>query len=158
MAHMARAAGTDYAVAGGKTLIDGTAYSVVATREVEKTIVISRVLTSLVGNSYTIEDDRLDYDKYKVVLAQYTGAPYGGGATGTTSGMCFFLSYTESKKIASGYRGSYPYAWATPDVPSVADIFNFSTNGKATFAIPSSWNVGQFVPNGIFTIVLEAKT
>lgn len=27
MAHMARAAGTDYAVAGGKTLIDGTAYS-----------------------------------------------------------------------------------------------------------------------------------
>lgn len=157
MAHMARAAGTDYAVAGGKTLIDGTAYSVVATREVEKTIVISRVLTSLVNNSYTIEDDRLDYDKYKVVLAQYTGAPYGG-STGTTPGMCFFLSYTENKKTASGYQGSHSYVWATPDVPSVADIFNFSTNGKATFAIPSSWNVGQFVPNGIFTIVLEAKT
>lgn len=158
MAHMARAAGTDYAVAGGKTLIDGTAYSVVATREVEKTVVISRVLTSLVQNSYTIEDDRLDYDKYKVVLAQYTGAPYFNGSTGTTSGMCFFLSYTESKKIASGYQGSHPYAWATPDVPSIAGIFNFSTNGKATFAIPSSLNVGQFVPNGIFTIVLEAKS
>lgn len=158
MAHKARAAGTDYAVAGGKTLIDGTAYSVVATREVEKTIVISRVLTSPVNNSYTIEDDRLDYDKYKVVLAQYTGAPYGSGATGAMSGTCFFLSYTENKKIASGYQGQYPYVWATPDVPSVANIFDFSTNGKATFAIPSTWSVGTFVPNGIFTIILEAKT
>lgn len=41
MAHMARVAGTDYAVAGGKTLIDGTAYSVVATREVENSKLIS---------------------------------------------------------------------------------------------------------------------
>ena len=76
MAHMAQAAGTDYAVAGGKTLIDGTAYSVVATREVEKTIVVTGKLPSTVSGSFTVNDARLDYDKYEVVQALYATAGY----------------------------------------------------------------------------------
>ena len=71
MAHMARVAGTDYAVAGGKTLIDGTAYSVVATREVENSKLISgRVASRTVGDyskvTVTISNSSFDWSKFRV--------------------------------------------------------------------------------------------
>ena len=69
MAHMARAAGTDYAVAGGKTLIDGTAYSIMATREVNDTVVVEMNPTSISGQVMTLENAALDWTKYD--LAEY---------------------------------------------------------------------------------------
>ena len=79
MAHMARAVGTDYVVAGGKTLIDGTAYSVVATREVNSTVVVTMQPTSISGNVMTLDNAAFDWTKYK--LAGYfiaTGYVDGG--------------------------------------------------------------------------------
>ena len=79
MAHMARVAGTDYTVAGGKTLIDGTAYSVVTTREVNSTVVVTMQPTSISGHVMTLDNAAFDWTKYK--LAGYfitTGTVNGG--------------------------------------------------------------------------------
>lgn len=84
MAHMARAAGTDYAVAGGKTLIDGTAYSVVATREVENTQFISGSFSSNGAASVTLENSLFDWNKYKVaafaIMYDKTKGVFTGGS------------------------------------------------------------------------------
>lgn len=152
MAHMARAAGTDYAVAGGKTLIDGTAYSVVATREVEKTIVVTGKLPSTVSGSFTVNDARLDYDKYEVVQALYATAGYYN-MTGVTVLIVYGKDYQKMNGIVSG--GHYSGV-SSVDSPSVTSMFNFSQNGKAVLpALPSA---NLLVEGSIYTIVLEAKT
>lgn len=69
MAHMARAAGTDYAVAGGKTLIDGTVYNIMATREVNDTVIVEMNPTSISGQVMTLENAAFDWTKYD--LAEY---------------------------------------------------------------------------------------
>lgn len=152
MAHMAQAAGTDYAVAGGKTLIDGTAYSVVATREVEKTIVVTGKLPSTVSGSFTVNDARLDYDKYEVVQALYATAGYYN-MTGVTVLIVYEKDYQKMNGIIPG--GNYSGA-SSKDSPSVTSMFNFSQNGKAVLpALPSA---NLLVEGSIYTIVLEAKT
>ena len=152
MAHMARAAGTDYAVAGGKTLIDGTAYSVVATREVEKTIVVTGKLPSTVSGSFTVNDARLDYDKYEVVQALYATAGYYN-MFGVTVLIVYEKDYQKMNGIVSG--GQYS-GISSKDSPSVTSMFNFSQNGKAV--LPAFPSAKLLVEGSIYTIVLEAKT
>lgn len=152
MAHMARVAGTDYAVAGGNTLIDGTAYSVVATREVEKTIVVTGKLPSTVNNRFTVNDARLDYDKYEVVQALYATAGYYN-MTGVTVLIEYEKDYQKMNGIISG--GHYSGV-SSKDSPSVTSMFDFSQNGKAVLpALPSA---NLLVEGSRYTIVLEAKT
>ena len=158
MAHMARVAGTNYAVAGGKTLIDGTAYSVVATREVEKTVVVSgEIAKGAFSTELIITDERLDYSKYKVKQFQFTS---GYGSSGVSTGMVLFMSYIETLQIVLGYAtGGECNMYTSKNYSEVKGCFDFSTNGKAKFKItPSYWGFNSFYAGGMYAIVLEAKT
>lgn len=131
MAHMARAAGTDYAVAGGKTLIDGTAYSVVTTREVNSTVVVTMQPTSISGQVMTLDNAAFDWTKYK--LAGYFIA------TGDASG---------------GYH-AYVYATETKKANNIAYKSPFDTQYSkyATFTITENTTVsGRLTINAVYTL------
>ena len=129
MAHMARAAGTDYAVAGGKTLIDGTAYSVVTTREVNSTVVVTMQPTSISGHDMTLDNAAFDWTKYK--LAGYFIT------TGTVNG---------------GYR-AYVYATETKKANEIAYKGPFDTQYKyVEFTITENTTVsGRLTINAVYT-------
>lgn len=153
MAHMARAAGTDYAVAGGKTLIDGTAYSVVATREVEKTVVVSGIASSSAGYSpLTLNDARFDWDKYKlkkVVLACKKNATYN-----EDDRRVLYAVYEDDGAVS--YTGSYD-SGVQDGVISVTA----TTNGKLEIkSVRNSFHqtIALNFNSVNYTIVLEAKT
>lgn len=79
MAHTALINGTNYQVGGGKTLIDGTVYNIMATREVNSTVVVTMQPTSISGQVMTLDNAAFDWTKYK--LAGYfitTGTVNGG--------------------------------------------------------------------------------
>lgn len=137
---------------GGKALIDGTAYSIMTTKEVEKTIVVTGKLPSTVNGSFTVNDARLDYDKYEVVQALYATAGYYN-MTGVTVLIVYEKNYQKMNGIVSDghYRGV-----SSKDSPSVTSMFDFSQNGKAVLpALPAA---NLLVEGSIYTIVLEAKT
>ena len=150
MAHMARVAGTDYAVAGGKTLIDGTAYSVVATREVEKTVVVRGVASDNAAWKLELSDAQFDWDKYKVSEISICGRQ--------------LVEYDYPQKDAYWMLGA-----AYRDDASVNIVYylygsvrqgrltvDAATNGKLTLGTTSG-SSGTF--NKVnYTIVLEAKT
>ena len=150
MAHMARVAGTDYAVAGGKTLIDGTAYSVVATREVEKTVVVSGVASDNAGWKLGLSDARFDWDKYKVSEISICGKQLGEYDTPSTQNYWMLgAAYRDDASVNMVYYlyGSVRQGRLTVDA---------ATNGKLTLGTKSG-NSGIF--NKVnYTIVLEAKT
>ena len=129
MAHMARAAGTDYAVAGGKTLIDGTAYSVVTTREVNSTVVVTMHPTSISGRVMTLDNAAFDWTKYN--LAGYFIT------TGTVNG---------------GYR-AYVYATETKKANEIAYKGPFDTQYKyVEFTITENTTVsGRLTINAVYT-------
>lgn len=69
MAHVALLNGTNYQVGGGKVMIDGTAYSIMATREVNDTVVVEMSPTSISKEVMTLENAEFDWTKYD--LAEY---------------------------------------------------------------------------------------
>lgn len=69
MAHIALLNGTNYQVGGGKVMIDGTAYSIMATREVNDTVVVEMNPTSIRKEAMTLENVAFDWTKYD--LAEY---------------------------------------------------------------------------------------
>lgn len=69
MAHIALLNGTNYQVGGGKVMIDGTAYSIMATREVNDTVVVEMNPTSISKEVMTLENAAFDWTKYD--LAEY---------------------------------------------------------------------------------------
>lgn len=144
--------GTNYQVGGGKALIDGTVYSIMTTKEVEKTIVVTGKLPSTVNGSFTVNDARLDYDKYEVVQALYVTAGYYN-MTGVTVLIVYEKDYQKMNGIVSG--GKYS-GISSKDSPSVTSMFNFSQNGKAV--LPAFPSANLLVEGSIYTIVLEAKT
>lgn len=151
MAHITQVDGTNYSVSGGKTLIDGTVYSIMTTKEVEKTIVVTGKLPSTVSDRFTVNDARLDYDKYEVVQALYATAGYYN-MTGVTVLIVYEKDYQKMNGIIPG--GNYSGV-SSVDSPSVTSMFNFSQNGKAVLpALPSA---NLLVKGSIYTIVLEAK-
>lgn len=137
MAHMARAAGTDYAVAGGKTLIDGTAYSVVATREVEKTVAVSGRFT---GN--TIENEAFDWNKYQINSIAIKGPNTNGYLTALfrTPGLSDYIETFETGR---------------PSIIGWPPVFDTSQNGKLGISITNNYLT---VSGGRYVIILEAKT
>lgn len=154
MAHMARVAGTDYTVAGGKTLIDGTAYSVVATREVEKTVVVSGVAPDK-GNTVAkwkleLSDARFDWDKYKVSEISICGRQLGEYDYPQTQAYWMLgAAYRDDASVNIVYYlyGSVRTGRLTVDA---------ATNGKLKLGTKSG-SSGTF--NKVnYTIVLEAKT
>ena len=150
MAHMARAAGTDYAVAGGKTLIDGTAYSVVATREVEKTVVVSGVASDNAGWKLELSDARFDWDKYKVSEISICGKQLGEYEYPSTQNYWMLgAAYRDDASVNMVYYlyGSVRNGRLTVDA---------ATNVKLTLGTKSG-SAGTFKKVN-YTIVLEAKT
>lgn len=148
MAHMARAAGTDYAVAGGKTLIDGTAYSVVATREVEKTVVVSGVASNSAMESFSIDDARFDWDKYKVkkvVIACKANAIFNND-----DWRILYALYENDGAVSYG-ACYYGY------IRTFALSIDATTNGTLKVGKANQYDAGQFASVN-YTIVLEAKT
>lgn len=152
MAHMARAAGTDYAVAGGKTLIDGTAYSVVATREVEKTVVVSGIASSSAGWSLILNDARFDWDKYKVkkvVIACKANATFN-----EDDDRVLYAVYEDDGAV--NYTGKY---YGT--IKKGTLVIDATTNGTLVVNSGRDFN-GNLIDlnfnSANYTIVLEAKT
>lgn len=68
MAHVALLNGTNYQ-GGGKVMIDGTAYSIMATREVNDTVVVEMNPTLIRKEAMTLENVAFDWTKYD--LAEY---------------------------------------------------------------------------------------
>lgn len=148
MAHMARAAGTDYAVAGGKTLIDGTAYSVVATREVEKTVVVSGVASNSAIESFSIDDARFDWDKYKVkkvVIVCKENATFNNND--------YRVLYAVYENDGAVNYGACYYGYIRTFKLSI----DATTNGTLKVGKANQYDAGQFASVN-YTIVLEAKT
>lgn len=148
MAHMARAAGTDYAVAGGKTLIDGTAYSVVATREVEKTVVVSGVASNSAMESFSIDDARFDWDKYKVkkvVIVCKENATFNNND--------YRVLYAVYENDGAVNYGACYYGYIRTFKLSI----DATTNGTLKVGKANQYDAGQFASVN-YTIVLEAKT
>lgn len=148
MAHMARVAGTDYTVAGGKTLIDGTAYSVVATREVEKTVVVSGVASNSAMESFSIDDARFDWDKYKVkkvVIACKANA--------TLNNDDWRILYALYENDGAVSYGACFYGYIRTFKLSI----DATTNGTLKVGKANQYDAGQFASVN-YTIVLEAKT
>ena len=148
MAHMARAAGTDYAVAGGKTLIDGTAYSVVATREVEKTVVVSGVASNSAMESFSIDDARFDWDKYKVkkvVIVCKENATFNNND--------YRVLYAVYENDGAVNYGACYYGY----IRTLTLSIDATTNGTLKVGKANQYDSGQFASVN-YTIVLEAKT
>ena len=150
MAHMARVAGTDYAVAGGKTLIDGTAYSVVATREVENSKLISGRVTSRTTGNYSnvtiaISNSSFDWSKFKVNMlalkADESLADYS---------RVIALAIAEDQLISSKVSGK-------PGVATSATL-DTSTNGVLKVTITFSGDYQHTCQPFDWWIALEAKT
>lgn len=148
MAHMARVAGTDYTVAGGKTLIDGTAYSVVATREVEKTVVVSGVASNSPMESFSIDDARFDWDKYKVkkvVIVCKENAIFNNND--------YRVLYAVYENDGAVNYGACYYGYIRTFKLSI----DATTNGTLKVGKANQSAAGQFASVN-YTIVLEAKT
>lgn len=150
MAHMARAAGTDYAVAGGKTLIDGTAYSVVATREVENSKLISGRVTSRTTGDYskvtaTISNSNFDWSKFGVNMLTLKADEILSDYSRVIS-----LAIAEDQLISSSVSGS-------ARVASSATL-DTSTNGVLKVTITFSGDYQHTCPPFDWWIALEAKT
>lgn len=154
MAHMARAAGTDYAVAGGKTLIDGTAYSVVTTREVNSTVVVTMQPTSISGQVMTLDNAAFDWTKYK--LAGYFIT------TGTVSGgYSAYVYATETKKANKiAYKGIWDTQYSYVEFTITE---NTTVSGRLTInavytgsSSQPGWGL-QNTSSFECTVILEAK-
>ena len=149
MAHMARVAGTDYAVAGGKTLIDGTAYSVVATREVENSKLISgRVTSRTVGDYYkvtvTISNSNFDWSKFGVNMLMLKADEISSDYARIIS-----LALAGNQRICSSVSGNGVVSSATLDT---------STNGVLKITTTFSGDYQHTCPPFDWWIALEAKT
>ena len=138
---------------GGKALIDGTVYSIMTTKEVENTVVVSGVASSSAGyNTLTLNDARFDWDKYKlkkVVLACKKNATFN-----EDDRRVLYAVYEDDGAVS--YTGSY-YSLVQDGVISVTA----TTNGKLEIkSVRNSFN--QIIAlnfNSVnYTIVLEAKT
>lgn len=130
MAHMARAAGTDYAVAGGKTLIDGTAYSVVTTREVNSTVVVTMHPTSISGRVMTLDNAAFDWTKYKLAGYFITTGDVNGG----------YHAYVYATKTKKANNIAYKNSWEA----------NYSK--YAEFTITENTTVsGRLTINAVYT-------
>ena len=144
--------GTSYQIWGGKALIDGTVYSIMTTKEVEKTVVVSGIASSSAGYyTLTLNDARFDWDKYKlkkVVLACKKNATFN-----EDDNRVLYAVYEDDGAVS--YTGSYD-SLIQDGVISVTA----TTNGKLEIKSVrnSQYQVIDLNFNSVnYTIVLEAK-
>jgi hypothetical protein len=140
--------GTGYGCKAGKTIIDGTAYSVVATREVENTVVVSGVASSSAGSTLTLNDDRFDWDKYKVKKVVIVCK-----ANATFNNNDYRVLYAVYENDGAVSYGACFYGYIRTFKLSI----DATTNGTLKVGKANEYDSGQFASVN-YTIVLEAKT
>ena len=155
MAHTTLLNGTNYQVGGGKTLIDGTVYNIMATREVHSTVVVTMHPTSISGRVMTLDNAAFDWTKYK--LAGYFIT------TGTVNGGYHAYVYaTETKKANNiAYKNSWEVNYSKYTEFTITE--NTTVSGRLTINAVytgSSEQPGWGLQNtSLFecTVILEAK-
>lgn len=154
MAHTTLINGTNYQVGGGKTLIDGTVYSIMATREVNNTVVVTMQPTSISGQVMTLDNAAFDWSKYK--LAGYfitTGAVNGG-----YSAYVYATETKKANKIAYKSDFSTQYSYVEFTITE-----NTTVSGRLTINAVYTGSTSRpgwgFQNTSYFecTVILEAK-
>lgn len=140
--------GTNYQVGGGKTLIDGTVYSIMTTKEVENTVVVSGVASSSAGSTLTLNDARFDWDKYKV---QKISIVCKSGAAFNNSDWRILYALYENDGAVSYGACYYGY------IRTLTLSIDATTNGTLKIGKAYEYDSGQFASVN-YTIILEAKT
>ena len=114
---------------GGKTLIDGTVYNIMATREVNSTVAVTMRPTSISGHDMTLDNAAFDWTKYK--LARY---------------------FITTGAVNGGYR-AYVYATETKKANEIAHKGPFDTQySYAEFTITENTTVsGRLTINAVYT-------
>lgn len=153
MAHLARAAGTDYSVAGGKTLIDGTAYNVVATREVENAKLVSGYGDETVGNysslTITINNDAFQWDKYNLNVLTING----GASTGGTYDRVDLIAYAGGQILRVDF-----FEIGTGNTYTTRATVDTSTNGTLKITMTLSGGYQKAIGSFNWYAALEAKS
>lgn len=140
--------GTNYQVGGGKALIDGTVYSIMTTKEVENTVVVSGVGSSSAGSTLTLNDDRFDWDKYKV---QKISIVCKSGAIYNNNDWRILYALYENDGAVSYGACFYGY------IRTFKLSIDATTNGTLKVNKADPYDPGNF--NSVnYTIILEAKT
>lgn len=140
--------GTNYQVGGGKALIDGTVYSIMTTKEVENTVVVSGVADSSAGSTLTLNDDRFDWDKYKV---RKISIVCKSGAVFNNSDWRILYALYENDGAVSYGACYYGY------IRTLTLSIDATTNGTLKIGKAYQYDSGQFASVN-YTIILEAKT
>lgn len=140
--------GTNYQVGGGKALIDGTVYSIMTTKEVENTVVVSGVADSSAGSTLTLNDARFDWDKYKV---QKISIVCKSGAVFNNSDWRILYALYENNGAVSYGACFYGY------IRTFKLSIDAMTNGTLKIGKAYEYDPGQFASVN-YTIILEAKT
>lgn len=140
--------GTNYQVGGGKTLIDGTVYSIMTTKEVENTVVVSGVASSSAGSTLTLNDARFDWDKYKVQKISIVCK--SGAAFNNNDWRILYALYENDGAVSYGacYSGY---------IRTLTLSIDATTNGTLKIGKAYEYDSGQFASVN-YTIILEAKT
>ena len=155
MAHIALLNGANHQVGGGKVMIDGTAYSIMATREVNDTVVVEMNPTSISGKVMTLENAAFDWTKYD--LAEYF--VFGDNTTIGASGgfVCVKTSVENSARFNKIYSQiSSPRL----ELNSYSITENARTNGKLTINAVYSHSYGwpsADISKYICTVILKRK-
>lgn len=140
--------GTNYQVGGGKALIDGTVYSIMTTKEMENTVVVSGVADSSAGSTFTLSDDRFDWDKYKVrkiSIVCKSGAIYNNN-----DWRILYALYENDGAVSYG-ACFYGY------IRTLRLSIDATTNGTLKIGKAYQYDPGNFASVN-YTIILEAKT
>lgn len=140
--------GTNYQVGGGKALIDGTVYSIMTTKEVENTVVVSGVADSSAGSTLTLNDDRFDWDKYKVKKVVIVCK-----ANATFSNNDYRVLYAVYENDGAVSYGACYYGY----IRTLTLSIDATTNGTLKIGKAYQSDPGQFASVN-YTIILEAKT
>lgn len=140
--------GTNYQAGGGKALIDGTAYSIMTTKEVESTIVVSGTADRFAESTLTLNDDRFDWDKYKV---QKISIVCKSGATFNSNDWRILYALYEDDGAVNYGACYYGY------IRTLTLSIDATTNGTLKIGKADAYDPGKFASVN-YTIVLEAKT
>lgn len=133
---------------GGKALIDGTVYSIMTTKEVENTVVVSGVADSSAESTLTLNDDRFDWDKYKV---RKISIVCKSGAVFNSSDWRILYALYENDGAVNYGACYYGY------IRTLTLSIDATINGTLKVGKADAYDPGKFASVN-YTIILEAKT
>lgn len=137
MAHIALLNGANHQVGGGKAMIDGTVYSIMAIREVNDTVVVEMNPTSISGQVMTLENAAFDWTKYD--LAEY----FVFGDKTTTWVNDGFVCVRTSKENSARFNRIYSATSSQRlEVHEYSITENAGTKGRLTINAVYSNNYG----------------